>query len=143
MQVVSTGHVDVQVARVAVFSLHKRSTRAHLQKHALGTLGAATAEVIAEMEYNLPATYKHHRYGCLSMQTLFMPCISRISRMHGPSPAILEPTLTAPGLDGVVYGNTGILRCIGRAGGHGNSIGVPALIESFCGMLGSHDLLQC
>ena len=38
----------------AVYSLHKTSTRAHIEKHALGTLRAARAEVLAELRYELP-----------------------------------------------------------------------------------------
>lgn len=49
------------VSRRTVYSLHKRSTRAHIRKVALQQLHASAAEVIAELEYDLPATYKHHK----------------------------------------------------------------------------------
>jgi len=45
----------------AVYSLHKSSTRAHLRKVALQELGCAEAEVLAELRYDLPATYKFHK----------------------------------------------------------------------------------
>ncbi|KIY96084.1 Methyltransferase-like protein 5 [Monoraphidium neglectum] len=45
----------------AVYSLHKSSTRAHLQKVALRELGCSEAEVLAELRYDLPATYKFHK----------------------------------------------------------------------------------
>lgn len=45
----------------AVYSLHKSSTRAHLQKVALKELGCTEAQVLAELRYDLPATYKFHK----------------------------------------------------------------------------------
>lgn len=45
-----------------VYSLHKSSTRAHLQKLALRELGCSSAEVLAELRYDLPATYKFHKH---------------------------------------------------------------------------------
>jgi rRNA N6-adenosine-methyltransferase METTL5 len=49
----------VQLSRGAVYSLHKTSTRAHLQRTA-AAWGAAV-EVVAELRYNLDATYSFHR----------------------------------------------------------------------------------
>mmetsp|Transcript_17307 Transcript_17307/g.55490 ORF Transcript_17307/g.55490 Transcript_17307/m.55490 type:complete len:181 (+) Transcript_17307:290-832(+) len=49
-----------RVAATAVYSLHKSSTRAHIAKVA-PKMGAATADVIAELRYNLPASYKWHK----------------------------------------------------------------------------------
>uniref|UniRef100_H2ZQD2 Uncharacterized protein n=1 Tax=Ciona savignyi TaxID=51511 RepID=H2ZQD2_CIOSA len=48
-----------QLAREAVFSLHKSSTRGHVVKkaHDMGM----NANVIAEMRYNLDASYKFHK----------------------------------------------------------------------------------
>jgi predicted RNA methylase len=48
------------LARRAVYSLHKSSTRAFVAK-AAARAGARAAEVVAEMRYDLPATYKFHR----------------------------------------------------------------------------------
>jgi predicted RNA methylase len=45
----------------AVYSLHKSSTRAHLQKLAARELGCSEAHVLAELRYDLPATYKFHK----------------------------------------------------------------------------------
>ena len=36
----------LSIANTAVYSLHKTSTRAHIEKHALGTLRAAKAVVL-------------------------------------------------------------------------------------------------
>ena len=49
------------VARTAVYSLHKSSTRAYLERHALHVLRAASATVLAELRYELPRVYAHHR----------------------------------------------------------------------------------
>jgi len=45
----------------AVYSLHKSSTRKHVEK-AARALGAEEAEVVAEMRYDLPASYKFHKH---------------------------------------------------------------------------------
>ena len=51
----------VQMARGAVYSLHKTSTRAHVQKVARRDPHVASAEVLAEMRFDLPATYAFHK----------------------------------------------------------------------------------
>eukprot|EP00898_Chlorokybus_atmophyticus_P005372 jgi/Chlat1/5836/Chrsp4S06359 len=50
----------LQIASEAVYSLHKSSTREHVHK-ASKSLGARSAEVLAELRYNLPATYSFHK----------------------------------------------------------------------------------
>lgn len=50
-----------RIATGAVYSLHKSSTRAHIEKFAVNTLKARKAEVLAQLRYDLPATYAHHR----------------------------------------------------------------------------------
>ena len=47
--------------RKAIYSLNKSSTRAYIQKTALNTLGFSSAQVIAEMKYDLPASYSFHK----------------------------------------------------------------------------------
>ncbi len=49
------------VSRGAVYSLHKSSTRDHVRRVANGELGASFAEVLAEMRYDLPASYSFHK----------------------------------------------------------------------------------
>jgi rRNA N6-adenosine-methyltransferase METTL5 len=61
----------VQISRSAVYSLHKRSTRRYIQRHAIQNCGARSAEVVAELRYDLPPTYKHHRFA-LSSVKIFM-----------------------------------------------------------------------
>ena len=51
----------LMIARRAVYSLNKTSTRAFVEKHATRTLRAASATVLAELRYELPRTYAHHR----------------------------------------------------------------------------------
>lgn len=51
-----------QVAEVAVYSLHKSSTRAHLQKVAAKHPRCAQAAVLAELRFDLPAAYAFHRW---------------------------------------------------------------------------------
>lgn len=51
----------LMLARNAVYSLNKTSTRAHVERHATRALRAASATVLAELRYELPKTYAHHR----------------------------------------------------------------------------------
>ncbi|KAL1490724.1 hypothetical protein ABEB36_013373 [Hypothenemus hampei] len=51
--------VALNLSNNVVYSLHKTSTRNHVIKHA-NALGAK-AEVLAELRYDLPATYKFHK----------------------------------------------------------------------------------
>ena len=50
-----------QVSCGAVYSLHKSSTRAHIQRAADMELRAASAEVLAQLRFDLPASYAFHR----------------------------------------------------------------------------------
>lgn len=48
------------MARVAVYSLHKSSTRNHIAK-CVESLGFSSGKAIAQLRYNLEATHKHHK----------------------------------------------------------------------------------
>ncbi|KAG2489136.1 hypothetical protein HYH03_012362 [Edaphochlamys debaryana] len=49
------------VSRGSVYSLHKSSTREFIAKTAKRELGASSAEVLAQLRYDLPATMKFHK----------------------------------------------------------------------------------
>lgn len=49
----------LMMARTAVYSLHKTSTREHIKKKAEDW--GVQAQVVAELKYDLPQTYKHHK----------------------------------------------------------------------------------
>lgn len=49
----------LNLATKAVYSLHKTSTREHILKVCADW--QVKAEVIAELRYDIPATYKHHK----------------------------------------------------------------------------------
>lgn len=49
------------LSRHTVYSLHKSSTREHIRRVALRELGAAEAEVLAQLRYDLPASYAFHK----------------------------------------------------------------------------------
>ncbi|KAG0582728.1 hypothetical protein KC19_3G081000 [Ceratodon purpureus] len=51
----------LKVAGTAVYSLHKSSTRTHIQRAAVRDFGAKTADVLCELRYDLPASYKFHK----------------------------------------------------------------------------------
>ena len=51
----------MQVARVAVFSLHKRASRDYIKRVGAKSPQVRACEVAAELRYDLPATYKHHK----------------------------------------------------------------------------------
>ncbi|XP_075896023.1 rRNA N(6)-adenosine-methyltransferase METTL5 isoform X1 [Nelusetta ayraudi] len=56
------------MARTAVYSLHKTSTREHIQKKANDW--GVKMEVIAELRFDLPATYKFHKKKSVSLHFL-------------------------------------------------------------------------
>jgi hypothetical protein len=72
----------VQVAASSVYSLHKRATRSHIARLAQFMHGVETAEVISELCYDLPATYKHHMCvpcaagTCLTCMPCFPMCMN-------------------------------------------------------------------
>lgn len=51
------------IASSSVYSLHKSSTRGFIEKFAARTLGLppGAAEVVAQLRYDLPATYSFHK----------------------------------------------------------------------------------
>uniref|UniRef100_A0A673TYL5 Methyltransferase like 5 n=1 Tax=Suricata suricatta TaxID=37032 RepID=A0A673TYL5_SURSU len=49
----------LEMARTAVYSLHKSSTRDHIQKKAAEW--KIKIDIIAELQYDLPASYKFHK----------------------------------------------------------------------------------
>jgi len=50
-----------RISRCSVYSLHKSSTREYISKLAKKELGAVSAEVLAKLRYDLPASYSFHR----------------------------------------------------------------------------------
>lgn len=53
-----------------VYSLHKTSTREHIQKKAAEW--GVEIKVIAELRYDLPSTYKHHKKSSVDIQVDFI-----------------------------------------------------------------------
>ncbi|BBN10858.1 rRNA N6-adenosine-methyltransferase METTL5 [Marchantia polymorpha subsp. ruderalis] len=51
----------LKCSKTAVYSLHKTSTREHVRRGALRDFKAKTAEVLCELRYDLPASYKFHK----------------------------------------------------------------------------------
>lgn len=60
----------LSLATTAVYSLHKTATRAHVVSQA-AALGAE-AQVLAELRYDLPNTYKHHKKSSVDIQVDFI-----------------------------------------------------------------------
>ena len=59
------------LAQNAVYSLHKTSTRAHILKKASEDWGV-NAKVVAELRYDLPASYKHHKKASVDIEVDFI-----------------------------------------------------------------------
>ena len=59
-----------QVSCGAVYSLHKSSTRAHIQRTAEKELRAASSEVLAQLRFDLPASYAFHRHDSCNMHAV-------------------------------------------------------------------------
>ncbi|KAG2426721.1 hypothetical protein HYH02_014761 [Chlamydomonas schloesseri] len=56
------------VSTHTVYSLHKSSTRDYIAKTAKRDLGAASAEVLAQLRYDLPATMKFHKHKSVDIE---------------------------------------------------------------------------
>jgi predicted RNA methylase len=56
----------LKLARNAVYSLHKTSTREHIKKKAIEW--KAKAVVVAQLRYNLPQTYKFHKKSTVDIE---------------------------------------------------------------------------
>ena len=61
--------VGLYLANTAVYSLHKTSTREHILK--VCTDWGVKAEVVAELKYDIPATYKHHKKTSVDIEVDF------------------------------------------------------------------------
>ena len=60
----------LRLATTAVYSLHKTSTREHVLKKAAEW--GVRAEVLAELRYDLPRSYKHHKKDSVDIQVDFV-----------------------------------------------------------------------
>jgi len=60
----------IKLATRAVYSLHKTSTREHVLKK--GEAWGTKPQVIAELRYDLPATYKHHKKASVDIEVDFI-----------------------------------------------------------------------
>merc|ERR1711864_6118 len=60
----------IMMARGAVYSLHKTATRDHVLKRAREW--GVKPQVLAELRYDLPATYKHHKKASVDIQVDFI-----------------------------------------------------------------------
>uniref|UniRef100_A0A8B9T6G5 Methyltransferase-like protein 5 n=3 Tax=Anatidae TaxID=8830 RepID=A0A8B9T6G5_ANAPL len=67
----------LQMAKTAVYSLHKTSTRQHIQKKA--DEWEVKMEVIAELRYDLPASYKFHKKKSVDIEVDFIRFLPRNS----------------------------------------------------------------
>lgn len=60
----------LRLASRSVYSLHKTSTREHVLKKA--EAWGSKPQVLAELRYDLPATYKHHKKSSVDIQVDFI-----------------------------------------------------------------------
>jgi len=60
----------IKMASTAVYSLHKTSTREHILKKASDW--GVRPQVVAELKYDLPSTYKHHKKQSLDIHVDFI-----------------------------------------------------------------------
>jgi len=60
----------IRMASTAVYSLHKTSTREHILKKASDW--GVRPQVVAELKYDLPSTYKHHKKQSLDIHVDFI-----------------------------------------------------------------------
>lgn len=62
--------MGLELADTAVYSLHKTATREHILKVS-ADLGVK-AQVVAELRYDIPATYKHHKKKSVDIEVDFI-----------------------------------------------------------------------
>lgn len=67
MEFVKTG---LSLAKTAVYSLHKTSTRDHIVKKAKDW--GVSMKVVAQLRYDLPASYKHHKKASVDIDVDFI-----------------------------------------------------------------------
>ena len=67
MEFVKTG---LALAKTAVYSLHKTSTRDHIVKKAKDW--GVKIQVLAQLRYDLPASYKHHKKSSVDIEVDFI-----------------------------------------------------------------------
>ncbi|XP_075685542.1 rRNA N(6)-adenosine-methyltransferase METTL5 [Rhinoderma darwinii] len=60
----------LQMARTSVYSLHKTSTRKHVTKKAAEW--KVKVEIVAELRYDLPASYKFHKKNSVDIEVDFI-----------------------------------------------------------------------
>ena len=60
----------ISMASRSVYSLHKTSTREHILKKAADW--GVSAQVLAELRYDLPNTYKHHKKSSVDIHVDFI-----------------------------------------------------------------------
>ncbi len=60
----------LELSRSSVYSLHKTSTREHVLSKAKDW--GVNAKVVAELRYDLPASYKHHKKAVVDIEVDFV-----------------------------------------------------------------------
>lgn len=71
----------LSLAKTSVYSLHKTSTRNHVLKKAKEDWGVE-AKVIAELKYDLPMSYKHHKKRNVDIEVDFVRFAHPQRKMH-------------------------------------------------------------
>ena len=71
----------LSLAKTSVYSLHKTSTRNHVLKKAKEDWGVE-AKVIAELKYDLPMSYKHHKKRNVDIEVDFVRFGHPQRKMH-------------------------------------------------------------
>lgn len=67
--------IGLEMATNAVYSLHKSSTRDYMLQRAKDLNASAT--VLAELRYDLPATYKHHKKQSVDIEVDFIKFVKK------------------------------------------------------------------
>lgn len=62
--------VALDISKTAVYSLHKSATRAHVTKKAVDW--GVKMQVVAQLRYNLPNTYKFHKKKSVDIEVDFI-----------------------------------------------------------------------
>ncbi|GIL55813.1 hypothetical protein Vafri_11173 [Volvox africanus] len=109
------------VATTSVYSLHKSSTREFIAKTAKRDLGASSAEVLAQLRYDLPATMKFHRQKSVDIEVdlwRFEVGEAAASRRSADTGVCSTASIATPPASLATRGLAGGQHAIRRAGGH-------------------------
>ncbi|GLG97325.1 Methyltransferase-like protein 5 [Gryllus bimaculatus] len=122
-------HVALNLAGKSVYSLHKTSTRKYVMQKAESW--GAKPKVLAELRYDLPATYKFHRKHSVDIDVDLISSQATIksSSLWSSSGEEYVVGWSSTTMANLKHWRTLLLLCVFLQGNHSNSIQRPRYID--------------